>query len=107
MCGGFGACGACSVIVDGKAILSCMVMACECDGKTIETSEGIAAANHPLIDAFIMGNCMQCGYCVPGFVTTSKALLDKNPNPTADEVTAALRGNLCRCHIYPVLCQPC
>jgi len=65
MCGGYGACGSCSVIMDGKPVLSCMVLAIECDGKTIETSQGIAAAMHPLVDSFIMHDCMQCGYCTP------------------------------------------
>ena len=96
-----GACGSCTVIMDGRPILSCMTLAIECDGRTIETVEGIAAANHPLIDAYVRYHCMQCGYCTPGFITTAKALLDKNPNPTADEVTEALVGNLCRCGTYP------
>lgn len=103
MCGGYGACGACSVIIDGKAVLSCMTLAIDCDGKTIETSEGIAYSKHPIFDAFIMGECMQCGYCTPGFMVTAKALLDKNPNPSKTEIEAALEGNLCRCHIYPTL----
>ena len=96
-----GACGSCTVIMDGRAILSCMTLAIECDGKSIETVEGIAAANHPLIDAYVKHHCMQCGYCTPGFVVTAKALLDKNPNPTEDEVREALSGNLCRCGTYP------
>jgi len=96
-----GACGACTVIMDGRPILSCMTLAIECDGKNIETIEGIAAANHPLIEAYVKNNCMQCGYCTPGFVVTAKALLDRNPNPTKDEVMEALAGNLCRCGTYP------
>ena len=96
-----GACGSCTVIMDGRPILSCMTLAIESDGKTIETVEGIAAANHPLIDAYVKHHCMQCGYCTPGFVVTAKALLDKNPNPTEDEVREALSGNLCRCGTYP------
>jgi aerobic-type carbon monoxide dehydrogenase small subunit (CoxS/CutS family) len=96
-----GACGSCTVIMDGRPILSCMTLAIECDGKTMETVEGIAAANHPLIEAYVKHHCMQCGYCTPGFVVTAKALLDKNPNPTADEVKEALSGNLCRCGTYP------
>ena len=96
-----GACGSCTVIMDGRPILSCMTLAIECDGKTIETVEGIAVADHPLIDAYVKHHCMQCGYCTPGFVVTAKALLDKNPNPTADEVKEALSGNLCRCGTYP------
>lgn len=96
-----GACGGCAVIVDGRAILSCMTLASECDQKTIETIEGIAKAKHPLIEAYIKYSCMQCGYCTPGFIVTAKAFLDKNPNPIVEEVKIALSGNLCRCGTYP------
>ena len=96
-----GACGACAVILDGRPVLSCMTLAIECDSKTIETIEGIARANHPLIEAYVKQSCMQCGYCTPGFVVTAKAFLDKNPNPTEEEVEEALVGNLCRCGTYP------
>jgi len=96
-----GACGSCTVIMDGRPILSCMTLAIECDGKSIETSEGIAAAKHPLIESYVKHHAMQCGYCTPGFVATAKALLDKNPNPTEEEIREALSGNLCRCGTYP------
>jgi aerobic-type carbon monoxide dehydrogenase small subunit (CoxS/CutS family) len=96
-----GACGSCTVIMDGRPILSCMTLAIECDGKNIETVEGIAAADHPLIEEYVKHHCMQCGYCTPGFVVTAKALLDKNPNPTEDEIRETLAGNLCRCGTYP------
>ncbi len=96
-----GACGSCTVIMDGSPILSCMTLATECDGKTIETIEGVATAKHPLIDAYIKHHCMQCGYCTPGFIMTAKALLDRNPNPTEDDVKETLGGNLCRCGTYP------
>ena len=96
-----GACGSCTVIMEGRPILSCMTLAIECDGKAIETIEGIAAASHPLIDAYVRHHCMQCGYCTPGFIITAKALLDKNPKPTVDEVKEALAGNICRCGTYP------
>jgi len=96
-----GACGACAVILEERAVLSCMTLAIECDGKTIETIEGIARANHPLIEAYVKHSCMQCGYCTPGFVVTAKALLDRNPKPTEEEVQEALVGNLCRCGTYP------
>ncbi len=96
-----GACGACTVIVNRRPILSCVTLAIECDGKSIETIEGIARANHPLIEAYVKHSCMQCGYCTPGFVVTAKALLDRNPDPTEDEVKEALAGNLCRCGTYP------
>ena len=96
-----GACGSCTVIMDGRPILSCMTLAIECDGKNIETVEGVAAANHPLIDAYVEHHCMQCGYCTPGFVVTAKALLDRSPNPTEEDIRDALAGNLCRCGTYP------
>jgi aerobic-type carbon monoxide dehydrogenase small subunit (CoxS/CutS family) len=96
-----GACGACAVIVDGRPILSCMTLAMECDGKAVETIEGIARARHPLIEAYVKHSCMQCGYCTPGFVVTAKALLDRNPSPTEEEIKEALVGNLCRCGTYP------
>ena len=96
-----GACGSCTVIMEGRPILSCMTLAIECDGKTIETAEGIAEAGHPLIESYIKHHTMQCGYCTPGFITTAKALLDKNPDPTIPEIMEALGGNLCRCGTYP------
>jgi len=96
-----GACGSCTVIMEGKPVLSCMILAIECDGKTIQTVEGIAEEGHPLIDSYVKHHAMQCGYCTPGFVTTSKALLDKNPEPTEQEIRTALSGNLCRCGTYP------
>jgi len=96
-----GACGSCTVIMDGRPILSCMTLAIECDGANIETAEGIALSKHPLIEAYIKHHCMQCGYCTPGFVVTAKALLDRNPNPTEDEIKEALGGNICRCSTYP------
>ena len=96
-----GACGSCTVIMDNRAILSCMTLAIECDGRTIETVEGIADADHPLIEKYVEHHAMQCGYCTPGFVVTAKALLDKNPDPTEDEIREALAGNLCRCGTYP------
>lgn len=96
-----GVCGSCTVIMDGMPVLSCMKLAIECDGKIIETVEGIAKAKHPLVDAYIKYHCMQCGYCTPGFIVTAKALLDTNPNPTEDEIREALAGNLCRCGTYP------
>ena len=96
-----GACGSCTVIMDGRPILSCMTLAIECDGKTIETAEGIAQANHPLVESYVKHHTMQCGYCTPGFITTAKALLDRNPDPTVEEIMEALAGNLCRCGTYP------
>jgi aerobic-type carbon monoxide dehydrogenase small subunit (CoxS/CutS family) len=100
MCTGQGACGSCSIIVDGRPILSCMALAIHYDGSVMETSEGIADNNHPLIDTYIKNYCMQCGYCTPGFIVTAKALLDHNSNPAEEEIRDALAGNLCRCGTY-------
>ena len=96
-----GACGSCTVILDGRPVLSCMTLAIECNGKTIETIEGVAADHHPLIETYIKHHALQCGYCTPGFIVTAKALLDHNPDPTEDEIKEALAGNLCRCGTYP------
>jgi aerobic-type carbon monoxide dehydrogenase small subunit (CoxS/CutS family) len=99
-CGGQGACGSCTVIMNGRPVLSCMTLACECNGAAVETAEGIAKAKHPIIQAYINNNAFQCGYCTPGFVCTAKALLDKNKNPNEAEIRDALGGNLCRCATY-------
>ncbi len=96
-----GACGSCTMIVDGKPVLSCMMLAIECDGKIVETVEGIAAEGHPLIESYAKNHAMQCGYCTPGFVVTSKALLDRNSDPNEEEIMSALAGNICRCGTYP------
>jgi aerobic-type carbon monoxide dehydrogenase small subunit (CoxS/CutS family) len=96
-----GMCGSCTVIVDGRAILSCMTLAVECDGKAVETIEGIAAQRHPLIEEYVEHHCMQCGYCTPGFIVSAKSLLDRNDDPTEQEIREALAGNLCRCGTYP------
>jgi aerobic-type carbon monoxide dehydrogenase small subunit (CoxS/CutS family) len=101
MCTGLGACGSCSVIMDGRPILSCLTLAATCDGAVIETSLGVTQEKHPLVEAYIKNHCMQCGYCTPGFLVTSKALLDKNPSPTEQDIITALAGNLCRCGTYP------
>ena len=98
-----GVCGSCTVIIDGRAVLSCTTLAVECEGKKIETVEGIAA--NPKFNALIQSYCkwdaMQCGYCTPGFVVSAKALLDKNPNPTENDCKQALAGNICCCGTYP------
>jgi aerobic-type carbon monoxide dehydrogenase small subunit (CoxS/CutS family) len=96
-----GACGSCTVIMDGRAVLSCMTLAIECGGREIETIEAVARARPLLIEKYAEHHAMQCGYCTPGFVVTAKALLDGNPNPTEDEIKEALAGNLCRCGTYP------
>jgi len=96
-----GACGACTVIMDGRPILSCMTLAVECEGRDIETIEALAAENHPLLDAWVQTESIQCGYCTPGVVMTAKALLDRVPNPSDGEIREALAGNVCRCGTYP------
>lgn len=101
MCTGEGACGSCTVIMDGRPILSCLTLAMDCDGKEIETVEGIAEKGHPLIDFYAKYDCAQCGYCTPGFICTAKVLLDRNTTPTEEEIKEALAGNLCRCSTYP------
>lgn len=96
-----GACGACTVIMDGKAVLSCKLLTIECNGKSITTIEGLknseTGALHPLQQAFIDHQSFQCGFCTPGIIMTSKAFLDENPSPTEEEVKEALSGNFCRC----------
>jgi aerobic-type carbon monoxide dehydrogenase small subunit (CoxS/CutS family) len=100
MCLGYGACGSCTIIMNGRPILSCMALAIESDGAVIETAENLGLTKHPLVDAYIKYSCMQCGYCTPGFILTAKALLDQNPKPTEDEIRDALAGNICRCGTY-------
>ena len=97
-----GECGACTVIMDGRAVNSCCVFAIEADGSTVETIEGIGTADepHPLQQAFIDAGAIQCGYCTPGMIMAAKALLDRDPHPTREEIHAAMSGNLCRCTGY-------
>ena len=102
-CLGNGACGSCSVIVNGRPVLACLTLAALCNGATIETAEGIGKVNHPIIDAMVVNHAVQCGYCAPGIVVTAKALLDRNPDPTEQQIREALGGNLCRCGTYPRL----
>jgi carbon-monoxide dehydrogenase small subunit len=94
-----GTCGVCTVIIDGKAILSCLTLAIECEGRAITTIEGIGTAEslHPVQKSFIENGAVQCGFCTPGIVLTSKALLDENPSPSDDEIKEALAGTFCRC----------
>ena len=97
-----GNCGACSVIVDGMLLKSCMMLAVQADGASIETVEGLGADGqmHPLQEAFGEHHALQCGYCTPGMLMSAKALLDENPEPTEGEIRRAIQGNICRCTGY-------
>ena len=97
-----GTCGACSVIVDGKVMYGCTLLAIDLQGRQIQTLEGISTEKklHPVSKAFVNNDAQQCGYCTPGFVVASKAFLDRNPNPSFEEVKKGLGGNLCRCGTY-------
>jgi aerobic carbon-monoxide dehydrogenase small subunit len=99
---GIGDCGACTVLIDGKPALACLTLAVACAGKDITTIEGISKGSelHPVQKAFIDKGAVQCGFCTPGMVLSSKALLDENPRPTREEIKIALAGNLCRCTGY-------
>jgi carbon-monoxide dehydrogenase small subunit len=97
-----GDCGACSVIVDGRLVCSCLMLAVEAEGRRIETIEGLAQGDqlHPVQKHFLEAAALQCGFCTPGLLVAAKALLDKNPNPTETEARYWLAGNLCRCTGY-------
>jgi carbon-monoxide dehydrogenase small subunit len=99
---GLGECGACTVIMNGKTVNSCLVLAIEADGKQITTIEGLAEGDklHPLQQAFIDQGGLQCGFCTPGMIISAKVLLDENPNPSEDEIRRGIAGNFCRCTGY-------
>ncbi len=99
---GTGDCGACSVILDGRLVCSCLVLGAEMGGKSLQTVEGLAEGPklHPLQQQFIDNAALQCGICTPGFLIAAKALLDKNPDPSEEEIRFGLAGNLCRCTGY-------
>ena len=100
-----GACGGCTIRVDGRSVYSCMMLAIDVEGKEITTVEGLADDGelHPVQEAFIEHDALMCGFCTPGFVIASKTLLDQNPNPTREEIQAELSGNICRCGTYPFI----
>ena len=104
---GEGECGACTVIVEGKTINSCLMLASSVDGKNVITIEGVSDNNklHPIQEAFMEVGAVQCGYCTPGMILSAKALLDKNPNANEEEIKSSLSGNLCRCTGYKKIIQ--
>jgi carbon-monoxide dehydrogenase small subunit len=99
---GLGECGACTVLMDGLAVNSCLVLATEADGREITTIEGLAQGNklHPIQQAFVEHGGLQCGFCTPGMILSAKALLDQNPTPSEEEIKQGISGNLCRCTGY-------
>ena len=104
---GEGECGACTVIVNGKTVNSCLMLASSADGKNVITIEGVSDNNklHPIQEAFMEVGAVQCGYCTPGMILSAKSLLDKNPNASEDDIRIALSGNLCRCTGYKKIIQ--
>ncbi len=105
-----GSCGACTVLLEGVPVVSCMVLAVEAAGRAITTTEGLCGPDgkpHPLHDAFVRRDALQCGFCTPGMVTSCAALLAHNADPTADDVRDAISGNLCRCGTYPRVIEAC
>ena len=102
-----GQCGACTVLLDGKPILSCITLACEVDGRQIQTIEGLAKDGelHPVQKAFVEHGAIQCGFCTPGMILSAKALLESNPSPTIEEIKKGISGNLCRCTGYVKIIQ--
>jgi carbon-monoxide dehydrogenase small subunit len=99
---GVGECGACTVIVDGETVNTCLTLAASMDGKHITTIEGLMENEklHPIQEAFIKHHALQCGFCTPGLILSAKALLDSNPNPSTEQIKVAISGNLCRCTGY-------
>ncbi len=99
---GIGECGACTVLLDGMPVNSCLILAPKVEGRKVETIEGLGSRDHlhPLQKSFIEHGAIQCGFCTPGMLMSSKALLDRNPRPTRKEIKEAISGNLCRCTGY-------
>ena len=97
---GVGACGACTVLADGMSVSSCLAPAVRYADTELTTADGLAE-DDPVVSSFVDSNAMQCGYCIPGFVLMTKELLSENPNPTDEEITDHLEGNICRCATYP------
>jgi carbon-monoxide dehydrogenase small subunit len=99
---GIGECGACTVLLDGESVLACMVLAVEADGRSVETIEALGEYDrlHPIQEAYLEEGAVQCGFCTPGFVMSTKALLSEKPQPTETEIREYLKGNMCRCTGY-------
>lgn len=98
-----GECGSCTVLLDGSPVYSCQLLALQVDGRSVLTIEGLAANSgelHPIQQSFLANDGSQCGYCAPGFLLSTKALLDSNPAPSEEEIRSALSGNICRCNAY-------
>jgi carbon-monoxide dehydrogenase small subunit len=104
---GEGACGTCTVLLDGKPVRSCLTLAVEAQGREITTIEGLASMGelHPVQKAFVEYGAIQCGFCAPGMILTTKALLDETPNPTEQEIRQAISGNVCRCTGYAKIAE--
>lgn len=103
-----GECGSCTVIMNGKSVLSCLILACDCDGAEITTIEGLSEDTkelHPIQQAFIEEGAIQCGFCTPGMILSTKYLLDQNPDPSDEEIRIGLAGNICRCTGYQKIFQ--
>ncbi len=100
-----GECGSCTVLVDGKPCTSCLMLVKQAEGREITTIEGIGTPDdlHPIQEAFVEEQGFQCAFCTPGFILSAKAFLAENPNPTADETSIAMSGNICRCGAYPYI----
>jgi len=98
-----GTCGSCTILLDGEPVYSCLILALDCDEKSVDTLEGLSKDGrhlHPIQESFLTTDSAQCGFCTPGIIMSAKSLLDKNPEPTEDEVKIALSGNVCRCTDY-------
>jgi len=106
-CDRIGECGTCTILMDGRPVLSCLILAIEAQGKEILTVEGLSTGEklHPIQEAFIQHGAFQCGFCTPGMIMTVKGFLDKNPNPTEGQIRDAIKGNLCRCTGYVKLVE--